>query len=372
MSLTEFVYYTKKIGPFVVMGLLFVSIMLMVVQIISLLPKKVIVRKPVYDVSFGILNKPNFKGVVSNDFNFSIDTIRGIPTLQIDKDGAEQVATASAQVFFLPTTVQKSTYKTKMVSLAKKLGFSANYAIENSIATFEAETKQLTIDSSNFNFIYEDKQASYGAAIQEQNTIITDAVNFLVAQSRYPNELARGNKVVSYLFYDDKTNEYKTLEKDNIAVANSVLVDFNRVDTNGLNVYSTSYLNSPNYVLLTYTSERKPKIIKANIQFWEKLDDARGFYPIKTVAEAYEALVNGFGNVLFADGRDQKINRIYLGYFEDENYTEYLQPIYVFTNEKKTFVAYVQAVKSEYSQVEVEAKKAQELEEANLSLSSQK
>lgn len=81
--------------------------------------------------------------------------------------------------------------------------------------------------------------------------------------------------------------------------------------------------------------------------FWPIDLNNFGTYPIKKVDEAFEELKNGEGFIAIEPLRGNvSISKIYLAYYLSEEYTNYLQPVYVF--EGSGFASIVQAVKNEF------------------------
>lgn len=353
MTLTEFTYSVKKFGPFVVAFLLFTSILLLTMQIVSKLPKPVKPIIPVYDAKYGKMDKLVFHGVSSKDFTFELDTLRGIPVLQINDVGDEQKASPSARIYKLALQSVQSNYKVRLQQIARRLGLSNNFTEDNGIANFVDPNKILVTSIADYNFEYELKQASYGGVISNKNTITEQAISFLRSMNRYPNALSQEKKIITYQFYDDKTNTFITIPDNESSKANCVLVDFPVAPVNNLSVFSSTYNNADNYVLLTYDANKRMQVLKARVWHYDIIDSDEGNYKIKTVEEAYKDLTEGRGSVLFAQGQVHKVNRAYLGYYSSKEYQEYLQPIYVFTNADKTFVAYVQAIQNQYIKDEI-------------------
>ena len=84
-----------------------------------------------------------------------------------------------------------------------------------------------------------------------------------------------------------------------------------------------------------------------NFFFWPVDQTTFSTYPIKKTDAALADLKNGKGVIVKQPKENNiSITSVYLGYFESENYTPYLQPIYVF--EGPNFVAYDSAITSDY------------------------
>lgn len=89
------------------------------------------------------------------------------------------------------------------------------------------------------------------------------------------------------------------------------------------------------------------KYLALDYIFWPIDLENFGTYPIKTSAEAFEELKSGEGYVsLETRTSNVSLTKVYLAYYLSEVFSNYLQPVYVFTG--PGFAAYVPAVKSEY------------------------
>lgn len=89
------------------------------------------------------------------------------------------------------------------------------------------------------------------------------------------------------------------------------------------------------------------KYISLDYIFWPIDLENYGTYPIKTATEAFEELKNGDGFVAVEPRTSSvSLTKVYLAYYLAEEFSNYLQPIYVF--EGPEFSGFVPAVKSEY------------------------
>lgn len=365
MTLTEVSYYTRKFAPYAAMGFLFMLFLYFALNLLITLNA----RKPVeitYSTLFGPLPQLQIKAATPEAYpNFYIDTLSGKPQLQ-DEKGEIKTATDSAQVFLLPMPKSRTTSSDRVILTARKLNMELTstglpYTLTGDTATMEAKGKRLSVNIRNFNFTYEDAPGPYGPTEKNEQEIITDAINHFVNLGRYPGELAQGDKKVTYLFYDDKTQEYHVLPLAEIKNANAFEVNFYRPALNGLPTVTERYNTSPTYVVLTYV-EGKPRVVKSQIAFYERFESPEAaIYPLKSVEQAFNELVEGKGKIIFYNPKEETVpvQQIHLAYFEDSEYQEYLQPVYVFTNNKQTFIAYIPAISDAYvKQAEESTKEA--------------
>jgi hypothetical protein len=161
---------------------------------------------------------------------------------------------------------------------------------------------------------------------------------------RYPEELSKGKTNIIYLAYNVETKELSVTNTPESA--NMVEVDFYRPDIEEHPIVSPKYFNSQNYVLMMFY-ENTYKVIRAQVQFYEKSTEQVGKYPLKTGQEAFEELKKGKAIVSQRpEGvKNLTIKEMILGYFDPDEYQEYLQPVYVFLGDKDhPFVGFVPAV----------------------------
>ncbi|MBI4008949.1 hypothetical protein HY357_01835, partial [Candidatus Roizmanbacteria bacterium] len=294
---------------------------------------------------FGKVKKPFLKNAsLSAGLNFKIDTIEGKPT----------TATESAKVYFLPSAPTRFGYREKIYLAAKTLGFDTElikHKLDGKEATFKNSNQSLQIDITNFNFTYEYHFDSNPEIFQD--TIIPDkkqsesqAISFLKAVGRYPEELAQGKTNVIFISYNPDAKQMTVL--DSSENANMVEVDFYRPDLEQYPIVSPTYFNSQNYIMMLFY-ESDFKIIKAQIKFFEKSGTQIGTYAINSGDIAWEALKGGNGLVIQnpQDTQNVVIKKMFLGYLDPDVYQEYLQPVYVFLGEEN-FVAYVPAITEDY------------------------
>jgi hypothetical protein len=308
-------------------------------------------KPPSYNTIFNKLERPKFQDASSSaNINFILDTIDGQPV----------TATDSAKVFFIPQQTTRISYRSRVNLMAKAAGLNSDilkYTLIDKNAIFDDGIQKLTIDISNFNFNYEylyDKGASSSSLfttgfIPQPTDIENIAVNFLQTIGRYPEELATGRRNTVYYNYNVQENKFYVTKNPN--EANVAEVDFYRPDIDSFTTVSPKYFTSKNYVIMAF-SETGNKILKSEINFFEKSEDQIGIYPVKSGNQAYEDLKSGRGFVVseFKAGETVKLKQMFMGYYDQTLYQPHLQPVYVFLGENN-FAAYVPALTDEwYSQ----------------------
>jgi len=344
MSLTELSYWFRKFLPF---GVLFCLISLIIFYSFKLYFIYLEANKPVIlytDPIFGKIDRPVIPhATASGGLQFVLDTVEGTPV----------TATEAAKVYFMPNATTKFGYREKIYLIAKSFGFDTNkikHKLTDKIAEFDAEGKKLTIDVSNFNFKYESdiKTNTFitGSVNISKKEIENKAINFLKLIGRYPEELSKSTTNVIYLKYDPELGDFGNIEK--VREASAVEVDFYRPSIDDYAIATPKFFSSQNYVIMTFNGS-EPKVIRAQISFFEKSDAQFGVYPLKTGDEAWAELQKGGGMIIAGQEHIKKvtIKKMGLYYLDPDVYQTYLQPVYVFIGDDD-FVAYVPAIKNDF------------------------
>ena len=351
MTLTELSVYVRRFLPLVVI-LLFV--VLIFYYAFRLLIIYVSVRKTPQSLYINtIFDKlPPIKlesTTAVQPKKFTLDTIEGRPV----------TATATANIYFLPPAISKLGYRQRLVTMANTLGFDTDltgYSLNDTQtqAKYQEASQEATIDIANFNFSYQyyinqNPRLFAFASIPSKNAAENTAVEFLRSLNKYPEELAQGRTNIIYIRYSPQNNELKVV--DNPDEANMVEVDFYRADIDGVPVVSPTYFNSQNYVVMVF-GEDTPKIVKAQIKFFDRSTEQVGVYPLKSGDEAWKELQAGKGFHVAATTEDEQgvnISKMFVGYLDPDISQDYIQPVYVFLGDKG-YVGYVPAVQSDFIQ----------------------
>lgn len=346
MSLTELSNWFRKALPYLILGILGILIIFYSFKLYFIYLES---NKPVVvttNLIFGKIDKPKIQvATTSANFSFTLDTIEGQPV----------TATETASIFYLPEIPTRFGYKEKILLMAKNFGFNidgSNYKLVNRLATFSSDNRKLTVDIGNFNFNFEsdvDLNLIASSSVTLSNSeIVNKAINLLKTIGRYPEELARGNNNITYLKYDPYIKDFVNVKKQSEAQA--VEIDFFRPDIETTPVVTPKFFTSQNYLILFFDKDQE-KIIRGQVSFFEKLEDQKGIYPVKTGDQAWEELNNGNGIIVAGQKgiKNITIKKMSLKYLDPDIYQRFLQPVYVFIGDND-FVAYVTAVQEEYLQ----------------------
>ena len=353
MTLTEVNYYTRRFSPvvlivFLVGLILFFGVKLLFTYLSSQKVTTTTTSVPVsYDPVFDKIKPPDTGDrEKSEKYTFVLDTLDGTPNFE--------EATSAAEVYFLPQKTASFGFLSKIYAMAKDAGFDTDitqHRLDDKMAIFDDGKNKLTIDIRTFNYIYSytitrDDNVTPPALPVADTTLFNEASSFISGMGRYPEELARGERNIGYMRLNPETNEIIPLKSPESA--NIVEVDFFLPDRNGLPVVSSSYYNSQHYVMFLI-GENKTKVIKAQVQYFDRSEDQVGLYPLRSAEQAWEDLKKGQGAVVSSQAKlgEIKIQKVFLAYYDPAVYQEYVQPVYVFLGNNE-FVAYVSAVSEEY------------------------
>jgi len=353
MTLTEVSFYTRKFAPVGIIAglviLIFVfgfRLLLLYLEIQSTAPKTVATTPVATDQVFGPIKRPQITDAKpSSNYTWVLDTLDGTPNVE--------EATSAANVYFIPQQTATFGFLAKIYAMAKAAGIDTDiiqHQLQDKTAIFDDGIRKMSIDIRSFNFTYDYKvtDADNVDTVIDPNlesTLVSEATAFLTAVGRYPTPLSLGDRNVIYMRLDPTTREVATLGSP--AGSNMAEVDFYPEDIDGRPVVTSTYYNSPNYVLfLTGGGESRP--IRARISYFEQSPDQVGLYPLRTAQQAWDDLQAGRGMVVSAGaaGGEVKIQKVFLAYYEPDTYQEYVQPVYVFLGENRV-AAYVPAIADE-------------------------
>lgn len=351
MTLTELNYYVRKFTPVAVIFLLVIIILFFSLQLLILYGNsrstvKVVEKVPLNPI-FNKINPPIIpKARSAEGYTYILDTIDG--TTNVEE------ATAAANVYFIPKPAATFGFISQIYLMAETMGINTQitqHTLRDTTATFDDGKRKLEININNYNFnfdfVFTPNDVNFeNTTSPSASSLESNATSILNRINRYPSELAQGKKNIIYLKFDPETKELTTLQSAD--GANMAEVDFYRPDIGKYPMVTSTYYNSPNYVLFAYDPAGL-KVIRAQITLLEYSPDQVGAYPIKTSTQAWEEFNAGSGFVVSATQESGaiKIKKVFLAYYDPDVYQGYLQPVYVFLGENN-FVAYVPAVTADY------------------------
>lgn len=354
MTLTEVNFNVRRMAPFAIIVILILLTIYFAIKLLLILTSldsqnqnqntvKQIAINPIFN-KIKPIQVPETG--TSGNFSYVIDTLDG--TTHIEN------ATSAASVFFLQKPAATFGFLDEIYTMAKTAGIDTEvtkHTLADRQATFDDGKRKIVIDIDTFNFSYEyylDRdEALFSREIGNSiNSLESIGGNFLGKLGKYNQDLSRGKRNQIYLKYDKESRQISTLESSE--GANMVELDYYREDVDVYPVVTTTYYNSPHYVIAAMRGTSLD-IVKAQVAYFERSKDQVGIYPLRTSDQAFEDLKTGKGMVISSSQPDGevKIKKVFLAYYDPDTYQEYMQPVYVFLGENK-FVAYVMAVTDEY------------------------
>lgn len=286
------------------------------------------------DVRFGILPKLPLPAsqVTSSNYSYSLDTETGSLPDRLPK---------VLKVYHLPQIGFTLLAPNKSKLLAESLSFFEEpESLTETIYRFGDGNKGeliLNLSSGNFSFnrdpstIYEQTAE---IDLPDEESIKKNFKKFLSDRGLLKDSLAEGRLHVEFSGQTQKesTSAAVSIWPGDIEDYPLLTPDYNH----GLIKASVIPLNKD-----------PDRYIKMDYVYWEPDLFNSATYPLKSIEEAYEELKSGQGSVVIQPkGAKVSIQSVYLGYFLPSEYTEYLQPIFIF--EGDGFVSYIPAVVKEY------------------------
>ncbi len=284
-----------------------------------------VVEKP--EMKFGELPKPAFpdSNVSSSNYSYSLDTATG---------GLPQTPKL-LKVYFLPKSGVTLLAPDKSAKLAESLGFSSNPEVVSQTQFKFADDNdgELNVDLTTGNFNFQKQIASGSATLNtlpDQTQIVGSFKNYLSARGLLPDELKTGKSSVTFDNKNptDSDTAEVTLWPTNVDDMPIVTAAFNRGLVRGT---------------ITKVDDENNKFIHISYIYWPVDKSTSSTYPLKTPEQAFADLRAGNGFVSIEPINPKvSISSVYLAYYEQEDYSPYLLPVFVF--EGPDFAALVPAI----------------------------
>lgn len=286
------------------------------------LPK--IADKP--EEKFGTLPQLTYPDaqVSSSNFSYSLDTPTGsfpdIPKL--------------VNVYFIPQSGISLLAPERSIELAVKLGFGTKPQIlsDSSYQFSDNAGGDLLIDLPTGNFHFQRVVATNSAQpsgfSESSEDIIKNFKTFLRDKNLLTDPIQQGK--INIVFDNLDTTKSQT------ATISALPADFNKLPIINITPYGLVK------TLINTNPDEQKRYLQMDYVVW--LIDSTTFssYPIKDPQKAFAQLQSGEGFVIIPPLKPQvSITDVHLAYYQSENYSPYLQPVYVF--EGPHYQAIVQA-----------------------------
>lgn len=295
------------------------------------------------NVKFGILPKPDFPrmDVSSSNYSYSLDTTTGgLP--RVDKDpGFEKII----KVYFVTQTFATLLSPDRSQALADKFGFTSPPVIlsETKYKYIDGE-KQLLVDLNSGNFSYTN-EASISAKINtdDNNKLVTDFKNILSKLDVLKKDLQDGRDNITFL----KTSGDKLIPTELPSEAMAARISLWPASIEKKSIFTSDFDTSMVTTTVSGETGKLEEYRLINFTYYPIDTSTYATYPIKTAESAFEDLKNGKGVIIIEPSKSQvSITSVFLGYYMPENYSPYLQPIFIFKGPH--FAAYVGALPDEF------------------------
>lgn len=307
------------------------------------------VAPPPPNVRFGKLPPPKFATSLSTSgMKFTLDNV----------DGKPPESTNAARVYSMPKKMPTLLAAEKAKAFANKLNFinepelisSTLYRYTDPVDPLR--TLELDITTLNFKLKYDYLKKTEiftnTNSIQKDQSA-TEVKNFIQSNNLFDDSIIKGKITSDPLVYDDLIKGFAPASS--ISTANTVRVNFFRSDIDKWKVLPPQFNKSYNYGLFTPSLLVNSHILEISYTFWPIAFDDFATYPIKTGAQAWQDMTDGYAWVVNLGNNNKNMNvsirNIYLAYYDNSEPQNYLQPIYVFEGDKN-FAAYLPAIPPEW------------------------
>ncbi|MCL4366072.1 hypothetical protein M1437_02490, partial [Patescibacteria group bacterium] len=208
---------------------------------------------------------------------------------------------------------------------------------------FRDQNKSLTVNLDNGNFSYTKEATISGKINLDDTQAVPDFNQTLVVLGVLKDNYKNGRNKVT-LLKTSGANFVSTQQKEE---AQAAQISLWPASIDKKPIYTPDFNSSlVNAVVLGAANNLENYL---SLDFTDYPIDTSTFatYPLKETEVALNDLKTGKGVVIIEPDKPQvSITSVSLGYFLSENYSPYLQPIFVF--EGPNFVAYVSAINGQY------------------------
>lgn len=345
MTLTQAAIITKR-GIIIFFALVFLGIAgkvgygIWYSHYLSTLPP--VEEKP--EMKFGSLPSAVFPKaeVTSSNYSYSIDTTTGnlpqTPKLM--------------KIYFLPVSGISLLSSDKSKKLAASLGFSIGPdKISQTLYKYTDDSNgYLTIDLSNGNFHLQRQTATAKSDLASAKSDLATA-SAQIENSQFDSSALQKN-FKDYLSGKDLLPKDLDNGKINVIYSNNNKEDSNFAEVNlwpsevdKIPIITAIFNKSLVRAIVNKSTDKVNRYTKIDYTYWPVDITTSSTYPIITAEQALNDLRSGKGYISIEPKNAQvSITSVYLAYYQTEEYTPYLQPIFIF--EGPHFVALVPAIKT--------------------------
>lgn len=295
------------------------------------------------DTKFGQLPPLNFppSKVSSSNFSYSIDTSTGnLPKIGIDP-GFDKLI----KIYFVTKTFASLLSGEKSQNLAEKFNIqNPPEILSDTNYLFREDNKSLNVDLDSGNFIFK-KEATFSGqeSLDDDNKLVSDFEGVLQNLGVFKEDLKTGRTKVVLL----KNDSGKLIPTDLRTEAVAVQISLWPTAIDKKPIFTSEYDRSEIFAVVLKSANNLDNYLTLNFTYYPIDTSTFATYPLKSAEVAFEDLKNGKGVISIEPAKSNvSITSMYLAYFLAQEYSPYLQPIFVF--EGPHFAAYVAAVSPEF------------------------
>ena len=347
-TLTQSAIVARKGVRYVLYGLIFLIFVRAVYNLGSGIYRKYFpTPPPTPTVSFGKLPKlpfPESKG--PKDLAYTIET----------PDGKLPKLPPQMKVYFMPSVNSSIGALDNAKEKAKNLGFDPNgkILVENvpNVYVFSKKDAPSTLTMNIVTGVF---SVSYD--INSDPSIIGQTPPSPASATKQVQAFLGRGKYLEADISGPVTNEFlKIVNRELQKVSSQSEADFVKVNLFRSNIEEKIPSLPPNpkeanvWFILSGSQEKEKQIFAGEYHYFAIDKEKSGTYPIMTPEEAVDTLKRGeayIANIGNVSGKNITVRRIFLAYFDPEQYTEFAQPIFVFEGDED-FTAYVPAISPKF------------------------
>lgn len=289
---------------------------------------------------FGNLPSPDFPktSISSSNYSYTLDTSTGsLPKLGVDS-GFEKII----KVYFIAKPHASLLSFERSQQLAGKFDITTPPQIlseTNYRYTQDNKTLNVDLDSGNFSFVRTESTSDAQEGLDDDTKLLLDFKNFLSQLDIFNEQLNGGRTQVTLLKKQDNQLTPTSLRSE----AQAAQISLWQKDRDKKSILTPDFNNALINTKVSKSASQLENYLELNFTYWQIDETTFATYYLKSPETAFEDLKAGKGAVILEPAKPQvSITSIYIAYFLSQNYTPYLQPIYVF--EGPQFVSYVPAI----------------------------
>ncbi len=262
-----------------------------------------------------------------------------------------------AKVYFMPKKPSSLLADQTARNIASKYGFVFEPEVIGTETYRWSKTQPLAsnlkMNIRNFNFELHTNYLSHPELLINQEalsgiTAVKRVKDFLKRGDLLPDDVASASAEIVYL---------KSLGGEVIPAVSQSDADFIQVDLDRTPIDEEYKMYSPNgyqgsiRAILTSAFSGNDSIVEMEFNHHQIDYDQVHTYPLRSSKSAWQLLQAGEGYIANKGKNDPAvIRKVTLGYYDDFQEQDYLQPIYVFENEQDGFLGYIPALDPKYIQ----------------------